>query len=90
MNHKIKRKWIAALRSGYYQQCYGQIEDGDKRCAGGVLVEVMRETTGDYAISSLGMNMSTYYRMKYDVIDMNDNQRKTFPEIADWIEENIP
>lgn len=23
-------------------------------------------------------------------VDLNDTQRKTFPEIADWIEANVP
>lgn len=41
MNQQIKQQWTAALRSGEYQQTYGEIRNGsDEYCANGVLCEL--------------------------------------------------
>ena len=49
MNQAIKEKWVAALRSGEYQQCTGALcregggRDADKFCCLGVLCDIMQE-----------------------------------------------
>lgn len=41
MNPDIQAKWVAALRSGKYNQCRGQLRKGDCFCAIGVLCDVI-------------------------------------------------
>lgn len=40
VNKKIIREWVKALRSGKYNQGYGQLYDGKCHCVVGVLCEV--------------------------------------------------
>jgi hypothetical protein len=40
MNSGVKRKWVAALRSGAYKQRTGMLYDGKCHCALGVLLEI--------------------------------------------------
>jgi hypothetical protein len=40
MKQEIKAQWIAALRSGEYQQGPGQLRDGDQMCCLGVLCDL--------------------------------------------------
>lgn len=45
MNADIKQLWIAALRSGEYQQAHGQLRDGDSYCCLGVLCDLHSKAT---------------------------------------------
>ena len=47
MNAAIKAKWVAALRSGEYQQGAGRLCDGTAFCCLGVLSNLYIEETGD-------------------------------------------
>ncbi len=47
MNAAIKAKWVAALRSGEYQQGAGRLCDGTAFCCLGVLANLYIEETGD-------------------------------------------
>jgi len=40
MNEIVKAKWVAALRSGEFQQCKGTLRKGDSFCCLGVLSEL--------------------------------------------------
>lgn len=40
MDKKIKKRWVAALNSGKYGQCTGQLKSGGKYCCLGVLTEL--------------------------------------------------
>lgn len=40
MNPKLKKKWLAALRSGKYRRGLAQLKDGNRYCCLGVLCEV--------------------------------------------------
>jgi hypothetical protein len=42
MNSAAKKKWLAALRSGKYEQARGVIRADDKFCCLGILCEVLR------------------------------------------------
>lgn len=86
MNHKIKRKWVAALRSGEYKQCRGVVAryhfgGGAEYCAYGVLTHKVAEFDGpDIELSAVDLSKIVY---------MNDVQRLSFNEIADHIEQNL-
>lgn len=47
MNPEIKTKWVAALRSGEFEQGRSQLRKGNTFCCLGVLCELYRRTTGD-------------------------------------------
>lgn len=85
MTQELKDKWVAALRSGDYVQNRGEIEDmfDGGLCCLGVLGKVSRHKR-----SIRG----------YDLVDggtrdvcvwMNDEEKKSFIEIADWVEANV-
>lgn len=40
MNQEIKQLWVAALRSGEYEQARGRLRDGDTFCCLGVLCDL--------------------------------------------------
>jgi hypothetical protein len=46
MKKSIKKKWVAALRSGEYEQGTGKLRDGDTYCCLGVLCDIHRKETG--------------------------------------------
>lgn len=89
MNHKIKRLWCAALRGGHWTQIKKHMHDeGLGRCALGVLDEVLRELEGP---AYQGIGQWRKHNMPRDdynnIMLLNDVADKSFPEIADWIEE---
>ncbi len=91
MNHKLKRKWTAALRGGTYRQCvaYLSMMDG-RKCALGILQDLMgtNELGCQYGYDDMQNVLGNIHFSK--ITDLNDIYGKTFPEIADWIEENVP
>lgn len=46
MNPEVKAKWVAALRSGEYQQGTGALKSDDKYCCLGVLCDIFAKETG--------------------------------------------
>lgn len=86
MNHKLKRKWVAALRGGQWVQIRGHLGYGRKdnhRCALGVLQEVEPGYDCSIDLTIDGNALPT------KIIMLNDAFGKSFNEIADWIEENV-
>lgn len=45
MNKQVKKKWVAALRSGKYEQGRSALRCGDKFCCLGVLCDLHRKAT---------------------------------------------
>lgn len=45
MNQDIKAKWVAALRSGQYNQITGELRSGCGHCCLGVLCEISQQET---------------------------------------------
>ena len=91
MNHKIKRKWCAALRGGTWTQIKNYFrEEGNKRCALGVLFEAaeLRESE-PWLCGNLEKATRLNFCQMGEISIMNDRGGKTFSEIADWIEENV-
>jgi hypothetical protein len=83
--------WIAALRSGEYQQGYGRLkrseENGDEYyCCLGVVQELCElKTEGLFILPE-----DFIPRVEQSVFtQLNDSGRKTFLEIADHIERNF-
>lgn len=110
MDQGIKSRWIAALRSGDYQQTQNTIRHDDGYCCLGVLCDVVDQDgwvkdrqpdapgyyhhtcssaeyggLTDQARGDLGLTGAQQRKL----IEMNDNDRSTFTEIADHIEQTL-
>lgn len=85
MDPELKAKWVKALRSGEYEQARETLrtrrpEGHFAYCCLGVLMDITGEAHFNYTlIEQLGVRNSTF-------IKMNDDDRKSFSEIADYIE----
>ena len=101
----LKQQWIEALRSGNYLQgknwladdmgtnvyycCLGvlcEIAELDKYIEGSVVYYDGRDQTPPQWLTfDVGLTQVQVSSLVY----MNDDENKTFEEIADWIEENV-
>lgn len=85
------QKWLDALRSGEYEQTMGVLSDGVGYCCIGVAGHVtglpLTERLASYASirERLGMRKGDQNKLTR----MNDQSKKTFPEIADAIEQML-
>ena len=77
MDHKLKRRWVAALRGGYWWQIHEGVTEGDRGvCAIGILVKILDRWPTEQELSS---------RLQKQIIILNDEERYPFDRIADWI-----
>ena len=100
MKADLKQRWVDALRSGQYQQGFGrlhkQLSNKSYFCCLGVLCEVaIKEgSISWYPANSTHISKDCGDLLDSDIqstlIDMNDKYRRTFLEIADYIEKEIP
>lgn len=111
MDPKIKADWIAALRSGDYQQCEGTLSDGVGFCCLGVLCEVVKpegyeagviseehydeyneenytRTETDELTDRIREKIGLGYGDAIELMSMNDEQGKSFVDIADYLEQD--
>jgi hypothetical protein len=104
VNPEYKAKWVAALRSGQYQQAQKALKSEGGFCCLGVLCDVMRAdvcgewdeddyfVTGSIDDSYLPDDVATLASVDCDVqnslVDMND-KGATFSAIADYIERTL-
>lgn len=94
---ELKRKWIEALRSGKYQQGRGSLRNPETNCfcCLGVLCDIvdpegwmedfprLHRGRGTFvAVSKLGVENPG------ELVRQNDLAKKSFLEIADYIEEH--
>jgi hypothetical protein len=96
MDAKLKAKWIKALRSGEYKQGKTFLYKANEEayCCLGVLcaingvsrTKMESECTTDIVWFDSGLAKETRSLLG-DV--MNDQEGKSFAEIADWIEANL-
>lgn len=99
MNPKHKKTWIKALESGNYHQGIGQLKHNTggnnyKYCCLGVAERVCLEMHNS---NINGETLSTYSKEKLKIsdaaqnrlIELNDNKRLSFKEIAKWIRRNL-
>lgn len=103
MDPELKAEWVAALRSGNYRQGNHQLYriDDQSFCCLGVLCEVAKlERRGDtyyHTTSQSDQFLPESFREKAKISNiamrkltrLNDKERMTFPQIADYIEENL-
>jgi hypothetical protein len=101
VNKQLKEAWIEALRSGEYEQGKQQMETKDGRlCCLAVLCRVAKV---EYPRDAFDLDNEKLQEFRDEcclgdhscgiqaqLIDLNDDQNKSFPEIADWIEANVP
>ncbi len=73
MNQEIKVKWVAALRSGDYNQGKGSLKSEDKFCCLGVLCDLHSKTFGTQWATTEG-NEDKYYLGTKEVLP-NDVMR---------------
>lgn len=101
MNAELKAKWVAALRSGEYQQIKGKLHDGKGYCCMGVLHRLVtgRAPKSYWGLEaydgSLDLDFDECERPESTRVDgdttlmhMND-QGKSFAEIADYVEAHL-
>lgn len=100
MDQKLKRKWVAALRSGKYKQGKNRLKTKHGFCCLGVLRDVddpkCTRTTNEGLLAPMDAERFglTTGRMRA-LAGMNDGTgdydgaRKSFKEIADYIARNL-
>jgi hypothetical protein len=82
MDANLKRKWVAALRSGKYTQLRNGFHYEEKHCC----IAVLGACISDKVPFPDGKILPWAERCK--LINMNDNG-KSFAEIADYVEQNL-
>jgi hypothetical protein len=100
MDAELKARWVAALRSGEYEQGRRQLRAGDTYCCLGVLCVVASiplNGIGTSCVSPSGADLD--YRPLRDLLGdrggagelmaMNDLDRRSFAQIAAYIEANL-
>jgi hypothetical protein len=97
MNAELKQKWIAALRSGDYEQARFDLVDRDRDgavsyCCLGVLLcitgtrrppQMVESHSSDYGYIEDLLGGSN---VRLALVDLNDYKRANFSHIADYIE----
>lgn len=95
LSPELKAKWIAALRSNYYEQGHGQLVRNGRYCCLGVYASingvpdgVMADSSGVAVVGRAWCLAEIPENARYKLAAMNDNG-KSFAKIADWIEANL-
>jgi hypothetical protein len=95
--------WIAALRSGKYKQAHHWLRKGDSFCCLGVACDLINPTEWVRACGMYRLANDSATMLPFDIkrafgldgfdesrlVAMNDGERSTFAEIADYIEKTI-
>jgi hypothetical protein len=102
MNKTIKKKWVAALRSGKYKQGTGRLYQEKKNafCCLGVLCRVegmsLKSIRRRYLLPDEVIQTTEVDKISQDVLSrMNDGLgeqhtgKKTFKTIANWIQRHL-
>lgn len=98
MDAKLKADWVKALRSGDFEQARGELANeshsalccigvGYKVCIGGNL-DKLGSASLDRTFDA-ACRLGLLIEQQEALIRMNDSDRKSFPQIADWIEANL-
>ncbi len=84
----VKKAWVQALRSGEYKQFIGGWSslDNKRHCCLDVL-SCLAGNDRDQVIDLFDKAGASYIKML--LVRMNDQQGKSFDEIADYIEANL-
>jgi hypothetical protein len=65
MNREIKKRWVAALRSGKYRQSCGHLREDDCYCALGVLCDLFVQEHEHEGVS-WDKTLGQYYFVRYE------------------------
>jgi hypothetical protein len=90
MTKKLKNKWVKALESGDYKQCGMKLQSKDgENCCLGVLCRVMRikhkSLIDNGELDDVGLDKVMPKDVQEKLIRMNDVERKSFQDIADFL-----
>lgn len=92
LDEPTKESWCQALRSGRYKQGKHLLQTPNGYCCLGVLANEAGMLIDERCEGSLHSTRDTF-QVDADasalLMAMNDQQDKSFDEIADWIEENL-
>lgn len=94
MDAELKRKWIAALRSGEWKQCRERLTDGEGYCCLGVLHKILTGEEPPWLWGDKGQGIEKPKQINLKPLsikhlsDRND-EGQSFSEIADYIEANL-
>jgi len=97
---KFKEKWLKALRSGEYKQGEGYLLINNTLCCLGVGCKVLNipdKNINNWGSPSKGLDKRIPNYLiggrgnEYidELMEMNDNDGKSFKQIANWIEANL-
>lgn len=102
MNKIAKKKWVDALRSGRYKQGKQTLKSSNGYCCLGVLcvtqgLKFKTDANDDVCLHNypdtyvnlprvIRQSLGLSSRHQLRLIEMNDDEGKTFKEIASWIE----
>lgn len=91
MDAQIKAKWIEALRGDKYEQNRNGIGQGERLCCIGVGGRVvgLRDTDALWFTLEVGDRLGLSDGQRRDLVSMNDEEGKSFAEIADYIESSL-
>lgn len=89
MDHDMKKRWVDALRSGEYEQGYENYYKDDKYCPLGILVKLQGCPLRDFENPPRHFFMELSFYVWSRIIHLNDGDKLTFDQIADWIEINL-
>jgi len=97
MDAQLKAKWVEELRLGRYQQVRGILEDCGSFCCLGVLLKIQgvdvenwRELQKESSVLPVQNGAGLTTTQMLTLAKLNDDGELSFPEIADYIEANIP
>lgn len=104
MNQTVKKKWVEALRSNRYNQTRGTLRSPQNCfCVLGVLCDVVdpngwgsnkgmsKAWRGSMGVIPSKLCSAIHLKGKdaARLMQMNDGERKSFKELADYIENNL-
>ena len=99
MKAQLKKKWMAALRSGKYQQGKGHLKKDGKFCCLGVLRDIVNPNDRRGQDGSLNAKQREEYGLNEELeevlVSMNDgmnryvDNQQNFKQIAAYIAEKI-
>jgi hypothetical protein len=92
LTHEQKAKWLARLREPGMVQAYGHFYDwsNDCYCAMGHLCAAHGYMRARVYYEGWHLIAEISEIQHEAIMHKNDKLRQTLPEIADWIEENVP
>lgn len=91
MKAELKVKWLKELRGTRFTQYRGAIGKGTELCCIGVCgAAAGLDQNVDWLTENVSKKIGISSAKRQKLVELNDLEKKSFAEIADWIEINIP